>query len=250
MDQQNIKTAMTATTGMSRHQFVHGQTIHHWSGYGDGHVDKNTIVERILNHAAYKDIKSNIINRECLIIYDIGLMSLKTFESVEFICRNVHKSDIYFGGIQIIGSGSFKQLPPVPSFSDPGLYCFQSPCFDAVFPHHMFLDEVICQNEADLIAAINELCDGVPSMETKELMKSLQRPLPQDLQSKAIYIFGTNFDVNFHNYEKLSKLPGGMKIYNANDRGPAKYLHTCNAPRVLGIKINAKILVIHNLPNV
>ena len=40
MDNQNIRTAMTATTGMSRLQFVHGQTIHHWSGYGDGHVDK------------------------------------------------------------------------------------------------------------------------------------------------------------------------------------------------------------------
>ena len=68
MDSKNIKTAMTATTGMSRLQFTHGQTIHHWSSYGDGHVDKNTLVERILNHAAYKDIKSNIINCECLII--------------------------------------------------------------------------------------------------------------------------------------------------------------------------------------
>ena len=137
----------------------------------------------------------------------------------------------------------------MPSFTDAGLYCFQSPCFDAIFPHHMFLYEVICQNEADLIAARNELCDGTPSDETKKLMKSLQGPLPQDLQSKAIYIFGTNFDVNFHNCEQLSKLVGAMKIYNANDRGPVKYLQTCNAPRILGIKLNAKVIIICNLPN-
>ena len=83
----------------------------------------------------------------------------------------------------------------------------------------MFLDEVIRQKEIDFIAATNKLCEGFPSDNNIKLLKSLQRPLPQYLQSKAIYIFGTNFDVNFYNYEQLSKLPGFMKLYGSEDRG-------------------------------
>ena len=59
---------------MARLQFSHGQTIHHWSGYSDGHLDKNTLVERILTHASYKDVKNNIQKCEYLIIDEIGLI--------------------------------------------------------------------------------------------------------------------------------------------------------------------------------
>ena len=58
-----------------------------------------------------------------------------------------------------------------------------------------------------------------------------------------------NFDVNFFNYEKLLKLPGQMHVFEAKDRAPSKYLKTCNAPKVLALKINCKVLVICNLPN-
>ena len=95
-----------------------------------------TLVERILTHASYKDVKNNT-ECECLIIDEIGLMSQHLFDAVEFICQNVKGNTKLFGDIQIIGSGSFKQLPPVPSYSDPGFFCFQSQSFDNIFAHHV-----------------------------------------------------------------------------------------------------------------
>jgi hypothetical protein len=38
-------------------------------------------------------------------------------EQVEEICRAVRKSDIVFGGMQIILSGDFLQLRPVPNIT-------------------------------------------------------------------------------------------------------------------------------------
>ena len=102
-----------------------------------------------------------------------------------------------------LAAGSFKQLPTVPSFTDPGKYCFESPIFDMVFPHHMHLHEVVCQEEQDLIKAINEFCNGTPLKETLELVDKLKRPLPDDRKDKATYIFGTNYDVNFFNYMEI-----------------------------------------------
>ena len=237
---------MTASTGMSRLQFVNGQTIHHWSGYGDRHADVNTLTDRIRNHGAYKNVKMNILLCDCLVIDEIGLISQKLFEIIELICRSIHNNK---GGIQIIAVGSFKQLPPVPSFTDPGRFCFQSLIFDSVFPHHMVLDEVVRQCEKDLIKAINEFCDDNPSKKTLKLVEDLKRPLPADVCDKELFIFGTNFNVSFFSYDKLSKLPGNMKVYQAKDKCPVQYLRTCSAPKVLPMKINCKVMIIRNLEN-
>ena len=182
-------------------------------------------------------------------IDEIGLISLKTFEAIELICRNVKGNNLLFGGIQIIGVGSFKQLPPVPSISDRGLSCFQSPLFKHVFPHHMHLCEVVRQHQIDLINAINEICDGFPSPETFKLMDELSRTLPHNILDRCTFIFGTNFDVMMYNYEQMHKLPGQMVSFETNDNCSQKYLKTCNALRIVTLKVNCKVLVIRNLDN-
>ena len=72
---------------MARLQFVNAMTIHHWSGYGDDHKDINKLVEQILTNPSFADVKERILKGEVLIINEIGLLSCKGFESIEFICR-------------------------------------------------------------------------------------------------------------------------------------------------------------------
>ena len=103
--------------------------------------------------------------------------------------RSVKNNNKFFGGIQVITAGSFKQLPPVPSYSDIGEFCFESNIFSYIFPHHHFLNEVIRQQDVTLIKAIDELCSGNPSQETLAFMKMLQKSLPQGIQDVATYIF-------------------------------------------------------------
>ena len=81
--------SMTASTGMSRLQFVNGQTIHSWSGYGDDHTDLNKLIERIKSHGSYRNVKLNILKCDYLVIDEIGLISQKTFQAIEFICRAI-----------------------------------------------------------------------------------------------------------------------------------------------------------------
>ena len=119
-------------------------------------------------HVAFKLLPCSSISTHNIVLYFIQKLPLKIFLYVLF-CECV-------GGIQIIGAGSFKQLPPIPSFTDPGRFCFQSPIFDSVFPHHMVLDEVVRQCEKDLIKAINEFCDGNLSQDTLKLVEELKRP--------------------------------------------------------------------------
>jgi hypothetical protein len=53
------------------------------------------------------------------------------FDQLEYIFRKVRTNDLYFGGLQVVGSGDFFQLPPVPDplKYDPGEFCFKSKLF-------------------------------------------------------------------------------------------------------------------------
>ena len=134
---------------------------------------------------------------------------------LEYICRKVRRNDVVFGGIQVIASGCFKQLPPVPSSTDPGLYAFQSEIFKQIFPHRLHLTKVIRQNEMDLITAVQELSDGTPSIHTEQLLKDLSRPIVDS--NNALYIFGTNKDCDYLNELKLDELHGVKRTYIAED---------------------------------
>ena len=147
----------------------------------------------------------------------------------------------------MLASGCFKQLPPVPSAKDPGHHAFKSDIFKNVFPHQLHLTQVVRQNEADLITAVNELCNGTPSQTTENLLHSLKRPLMD--YSDAVYISGTNQDCSYLNELKLDKIESAEVKYYAIDDEEASVFKSCKAPRVLVLKQACRIIVTRNLTN-
>ena len=80
---------MTASTGIAALQFYGGKTIHKWSGIGDGHLPRNTVLQNILTSNAFADVKYNIETTDTLVIDEIGMLSMQNFENIEYICRFV-----------------------------------------------------------------------------------------------------------------------------------------------------------------
>ena len=242
-----MTVAVTASTGMASLQFSEGQTIHHWSGYGDGHLDVHRILQEISVSSTYAQTRKNICACQVLVIDEIGMISKKVFESVEIICRNIRNSNKLFGGLEVLASGSFVQLSAVPSENDLAEYCFISPVFKATFPHKINLSQVHRQREKQLITAINELCEGYPSPHTERFIRSLKRPIAN--QDKAVYIFGTNYEVEFYNHMKLDTLHGNPVLYSAADSGKIATLRSCGGTKTLVLKRNAKVIIVRNLYN-
>ena len=81
----------------------------------------------------------------------------------------------------------------------------------------MNLCEVVRQTEPQLIAAVNELCHGRPSANTIHLMDSLRRDITPS--TETVYLFGTNFDVNYYNVMKLDELQGERMVYSSKNSG-------------------------------
>ena len=191
--------------------------IHHWSGYGDGHMSINRLIDQIPINPAYSATKETISKCEVLIIDEIGLLSCKAFESIELISRSVKTMIRVFGGSHIISADSFQQLAPALSVTDPGLYAFQSNKFDIAFPHNVHLVQVISQDEHDLIQAVQDLCIGQPSKKTVTLLKSLSHPI--QINNDTVHIFRTNFDVEMYNHDRLHQINGDMHISRLKTKG-------------------------------
>ena len=111
---QKTKTvAVTVTTGMASLQYESAQTIHKWSGIGDGHMSKHILLRNIMTNTNYYNVKRNIMLTDVLVLDEIGLLKADTLDDLEYICRHVRGNNDVFGGIQVIASGCFMQLPPV-----------------------------------------------------------------------------------------------------------------------------------------
>lgn len=109
------------------------QTLHSWSGIRLGKGPNNLIIKNILKN---KKQCQNWRKTKILIVDEVSMMSYKIFELIEELARVVRKIPGPFGGIQVVFTGDFYQLPPVGSIGDPTteLFCFESPLWTRIFP--------------------------------------------------------------------------------------------------------------------
>ena len=101
------------------------------------------------------------------------------------------------------------------------------------------------QSEEKLIKSISELENGTPSKDTNEFISSTDRPL--DHEAEVVKLFARNENVDIYNYEKLMAMEGELKVFQSEDTGDEKYLRKILAPRRLGFKVNAPVMLLRNL---
>ena len=71
------------------------------------------VVEKVVKNRHKRD---NWNKTDIVIVDEVSMLSLKMFKILDLIARKIKKKpDIPFGGMQLIFSGDFYQLPPVPN---------------------------------------------------------------------------------------------------------------------------------------
>lgn len=219
LQQKGRQVAMSATTGMAAIQLGHSAvTVHSWSGIGRGQRSDVDVFESVKNQKP--EAMDRIKKAEVLVIDEIGMLSKRVFDQLHYVVRMARNSKLVFGGLQLIAAGSFKQLPPVPDLwkGDDGTQCFISENFQPSFPHHIHLTQVQRQNETELMLAVDELCDGVTSTATDQLLASLSRPI-EEPNASPVYLVGTNLSATMVNIGKLESNHGNIVHYKAIETG-------------------------------
>ncbi|XP_070548947.1 ATP-dependent DNA helicase PIF1-like [Ptychodera flava] len=193
------------------------------------------------------ECKQKIKSMDVLVIDEISMLSVKVFEQVESVLRQIRSSSTVMGGVQCIFSGDFFQLKPVPNrhYGDNGLYVFQSQLFVKAVPHIVTLTKTLRQSENDFITMVHECSKGTVSFTSERLIRSLDRPLPLD--AKPVQLYATNYEVDLHNAEQLMDTAGEVTEYHSEDVGDPLLLNRLPVPKVVRLKEGAPVMLVKNM---
>ena len=167
--------------------------------------------------------RGNWITTDILVIDEVSMMSKKMFELLELTGRLCRKRNISlpFGGIQIIFSGDFYQLPPVGDIDDEEscLFCFESELFDTIFENKIEFTKSFRQKDDEIYSkTLNQIRIGKLTKSTVERLKSrVGAVVPNDIDIEPTRIYPTRLKVDQINNNALKCLSGDEKIYNMKD---------------------------------
>lgn len=201
---KNIQlTAMTGVAAIQLHETA--KTLHSWAGIGLGDQNVNKYILKIQNSKALLDKWKKI---QILIIDEVSMLSDELFNKLEEIGRLIKQSTKPFGGIQIVMSGDFYQLPPVKSNSK---FCFESDKFDSLFHDKIVLDSIFRQKDQVLIKILQNIRLGKI---TKSNIKTLQERLVKpDDNIKPVILMPKKSSVDEINTTNLSNIDAKSVIF-------------------------------------
>lgn len=190
------------------------KTIHSWAGIGLGNGDNQAIANKV-NGSKYK--KKNWRSVDLLIIDEVSMMSVKLFELLNMTGKLCRRSPRYFGGIQVIFTGDFFQLPPVGTLNIPETYqfCFESSLWNDIFTSQIQLTEIFRQTDSKYVKCLNQIRIGRLTKSTVECLRSyVGRVVEEGENILPTLLFPTRKRVEDINQKSLNALAGEEHYFN------------------------------------
>ncbi len=161
-----------------------------------------------------------------------------------------------FGGVQLIFTGDFFQLPPVSRGRQGDHdYAFLHPVWQELFGPGRGccyeLSKVFRQAEEPLVELLNDVRYGMASAGSLKLLRELGRELRPPEGIEPTLLFATNAQVDRMNQKKLQSLAGKEEhVFEATDTGVEPFLgqlrKNCLAEQKVGSHTEHLALVIRS----
>lgn len=247
MRHRKDEVAVTATTGLASFN-IEGMTIHRWGGLGLARGSPEQIAKNIT--ANRKDALLRWKRCKVLVIDEISMLDGDLFDKLEEIARRVRNSPQAFGGIQVVLTGDFFQLPPV-SKEGPSKLCFESQKWQSVVSKNIVLSKVFRQKDVRLIDMLNAMRHGRLTPPVIAQFKALAREVKYTDGLEPTQLFPLRSQVEAANRNRMSALGGRTFTFSAQDtpnwESTAKYFEQLLAPKQLDLKVGAQVLLIWNI---
>lgn len=246
------KIYITSTTGVSAVS-IGGRTIHSFSGIG---------ICKTKDHA-YNTTKSKpsavamIKSCDILVIDEISMAGCNLLENLDHVFKKVRKSKKVFGGIQVIFTGDFLQLPPVDD-----QFAFQSPVWkelNLTIIHlkkvYRFTDPIYSELLMRVRTATHTREDNKILMKRKKAYDKLDSSEGGTLEIKPTFLYGKRVNTEQKNMEELEKNPNTLHTVVSQDevgddpKAPPVPQDLLNnlAPEKLHLKIGAQVMLTKNM---
>jgi len=201
---------VTATTGCAAVRLnCNARTIHSWAGIGLGNRPLEELVRKINYN---KHARASWQETEILVIDEVSMLSQKLFELLDMIGKRIRRKTKHFGGIQIIFSGDFYQLPPIGDDEESQAFCFESPIWQSVFPNQIELTQIFRQKDHEYATILKQIRQGIIKKSANRLLLS-RVGLTYDTEIIPTKLYPTKASVDAMNRASMTKLTGEEFIY-------------------------------------
>ncbi len=148
LKERRVYPTIVAPTGIAA-SHLGGQTIH--SFFALGHTWKHRRGVCRVFYLDKKYLKTRFSKLKLLIIDEVSMISPELFSAMDLILRGFKGTDAPFGGVQVVISGDFFQLPPVSKTPKEKRFAWQSPAWKALELQTCYLQEKFRQDDDRLI---------------------------------------------------------------------------------------------------
>jgi ATP-dependent DNA helicase PIF1 len=198
------KVGVTSTTGTSS-ILINGTTIHSYLGLGLGNNSYENMYTFIVKR---KHLRERWRELDVLIIDEISMLTADLFDKIEAIARKIRfKFHKPFGGIQLVCSGDFFQLPPIGVGNGESKFCFQSENWERCIPKEnvIILSEIIRQEDKLFANALSKIRVGVIDNFVKDLFSTTVGKSLEDDIIKPTRLYPLNSSVDYINEKEFGK---------------------------------------------
>lgn len=259
--------SVTASTGIAA-THINGTTIHSWSGIGLATALTDNLVKTVRTRRGRKLRAADV-----LVIDEISMLHAWLFDMVDQVCRIVRKDSRPFGGLQVVISGDFFQLPPVsvsgrnhdliaPSaeflasrerYAREGLnpegFVTESLVWRELNPVVCYLTEQHRQDDGRLLGVLTDIRAGEVDDDDRNLLLTRLGAVPGPDQ-QAVNLFPVNKQADTLNDLRLFEIKEEPHEYFAEASGPVNMVERLKknmlAPERLLLKTGAAVMAVRN----
>jgi hypothetical protein len=245
LQEHEIEHAVTASTGIAA-THLNGVTIHSWSGVGVREELSEYDLERMEQK---KPLWTRLNDASVLVIDEISMLSGEYFDMVDKVLRHIRRKNEPFGGMQVVCSGDFFQLPPVARDGESYQYAFESEAWAQMNPIVCYLTEQYRHGGNAFLGILSAIRNRNITPEVHSLLAERSNDIPENTNSR-MRLFTHNKDVDAINKEQLAKLNGKEKVFTMQRAGKAQHVEPlmrgCLAPESLILKEGAEVMFVKN----
>lgn len=259
LKEHGVEVAVTASTGIAA-THLKGMTIHSWAGIGV----KDFLSEYDIDALEQKQyLWKRFEKTKVLIIDEVSMLSAKTMNCIDQVAKIFKRNNLPFGGMQVIFSGDFFQLPPIErksQYEEPTLFideedvsttpfAFKSRAWKECDLYTCYLSEQFRQEDNALMNILTEIRDGELSKKSLEI---LQKRIIKEDDPEITKLYTHNINVDSFNQKKLQHINNQEKTYIMSGRGKPILIEilkrSCLAQEKMIVKVGALVMFVKNNP--
>ncbi|XP_065640536.1 ATP-dependent DNA helicase PIF5-like [Hydra vulgaris] len=239
---KNLNVYITATTGIAAQNYENATTLHSFAGIPTYQSKLSHFIQNL-----HPFIKERLKDVNLLIIDEVSMLNVETFELLNGLLKFAKNSGKHFGGCRLLLTGDFFQLPPVLK-NEFGLLLFES----ELWKNANIITKHSTQNyrqdkDSEYQQHLFNIREGdIPPFTLKYF---LNRSYEQVTFKKSyLKVFFTNNETNNYNQKRLQELPGNLITYNAIVTSFNYPLHdwSFQIPKQVTLKVGARVMISKN----